>query len=335
VSRRFTPAPLGAENWSKIASPGSAWLMVSRHQLLPIIITTFFFVVTTEHIIHPILLAMTGQHEQWNMKYEQLVEFKRKKGHCMVPRSYEQNKSLGNWVHTQRTFHNNNKLGIDRKIILDEIGFTWKPDGDHNFKQDDKLWHQQYENVVEFKRIYGHCMVPKTYEKDKSLGQWVNRQRTYHTNNKLRRDREELLDEIGFAWKADTSHSIKPGGKLWHQHYGKLLEHKRINGHCKVPSKYKDDKSLAQWVIYQRARHANNKMPPDQEELLDALDFVWKCDTVATRSSTTDVSCLAISSSHAFGRSCFSLLSSILSTYLFRIRIRKRSQAVLDSQMKH
>jgi hypothetical protein len=29
-------------------------------------------------------------------------------------------------------------------------------------------------------------------------------------------------------------------------------------------------------------------MPPDRKELLDALDFVWKADTFATRSSITD-----------------------------------------------
>jgi hypothetical protein len=45
-------------------------------------------------------------------------------------------------------------------------------------------------------------MVPFSYEQDKSLGRWVDTQRTYHNNNKLRLDRKELLDEIGFVWKA-------------------------------------------------------------------------------------------------------------------------------------
>jgi uncharacterized protein YbgA (DUF1722 family) len=317
---------------------------------------------------------MTKHYDkQWHMKYEQLVEFKQKNGHCMVPKSYEQDKSLGHWVSKQRKCRNNNTIRQDRKIILNEIGFSWKVEVAYNFKPDDKLWHQQYEKLVEFRRKKGHCIVPTNHEQDKSLGRWVERQRRNHKNDKMLRDRQELLDElefawkvdsaltfkpkydklwhqqyeklleykrknghcnvpqtkneeqdkslgdwvhtqrtlhnnnklgidrkrildgIGFVWKPDRAHrALKPDGKLWHQQYEKLLEYKRKNGHCKVPTKYKDDKSLGAWVGYQRRRHANNKMLPEGKELLDALEFVWKADTVATRSSTTDVRGLAI-----------------------------------------
>jgi hypothetical protein len=70
------------------------------------------------------LAAVTEQDEgkKWNMKHEQLVDFKRTNGHCMVPqRSYEQDESLGNWVTTQRSNHEHNELRQDRKTILDEI----------------------------------------------------------------------------------------------------------------------------------------------------------------------------------------------------------------------
>jgi hypothetical protein len=106
-------------------------------------------------------------------------------------------------------------------------------------------------------------------------------------------DRKKLLNKIGFAWKDDGALPFKPDVKLWHQQYEKLLEYKRKNGHCKVPNKYKDEKSLGLWVMNQRTRH--NKMPPDRKELLDAIDFVWKANTVAARSSSaTDVRGLAI-----------------------------------------
>jgi hypothetical protein len=72
------------------------------------------------------------------------------------------------------------------------------------------------------------------------------------------------------------------------------VEFKRINGNCKVPAKYHQAKSLAQWVIRQRYCHNNNKMRPDRKELLDELDFVWKVEFLATRSSTPDVRRLAI-----------------------------------------
>jgi hypothetical protein len=134
--------------------------------------------------------------------------------------------------------------------------------------------------------------VPNKYKDDKSLGAWVMNQRTRHVNNKMLLDRKDILNKIGFAWKDDGALPFKPDVKLWHQQYEKLLEYKRKNGHCKVPNKYKDDKSLGLWVMNQRTRY--NKMLPDRKELLDAIDFVWKANTVAARSSTTDVRGLAI-----------------------------------------
>jgi hypothetical protein len=160
---------------------------------------------------------MTKYDKKWNMNYDKLVKFKRKKGHCLVPQKYEQDTSLGIWVHTQRTWHKDNKLRPDRKRILDEIGFSWKPDG----KPDDKLWHQQHEKLLEFKRINGHCMVPSKYEQDKSLGTWVSAQRRNHNNNTLRLDRKDLLEEIGFAWKHITIANDVRGpvtGSFWPDH---------------------------------------------------------------------------------------------------------------------
>jgi hypothetical protein len=71
----------------------------------------------------------------------------------------------GDWVTTQRSYHKHNKLRLDRKRILDEIGFAWEADAAHNM-----LWQNQLEKLVEFKRENGHCMVPCNYEQDKSLG---------------------------------------------------------------------------------------------------------------------------------------------------------------------
>jgi hypothetical protein len=62
----------------------------------------------------------------WNQNYANLVEFKRKNGHCLVPQRYKEDASLGKWVGTQRGYHTNNKLRLDRKVLLDELGFVWR-----------------------------------------------------------------------------------------------------------------------------------------------------------------------------------------------------------------
>jgi hypothetical protein len=133
------------------------------------------------------------RHTKWYNQYEKLVEFERTNGHCIVPRRYEQDMALGQWVINQRSSHTNDKIRHDRKELLDEIGFAWNAD--------ESRWNQQYEKLVEFKRRNGHCMVTRRYEQDNSLYNWVQSQRTYHINNKMRPDRKELLDELEFLWK--------------------------------------------------------------------------------------------------------------------------------------
>jgi hypothetical protein len=66
------------------------------------------------------------EDHRWNKQYEKLVEFKQKNGHCRVPSRYQEDLCLGEWVKTQRTRHANNKFRLDRKLLLDDIGFVWR-----------------------------------------------------------------------------------------------------------------------------------------------------------------------------------------------------------------
>jgi hypothetical protein len=136
--------------------------------------------------------------EKWNKQYEKLVEFKRKNGHCLVPR-YHEDTPFGNWLNEQRKLHANNTVRLDRKELLNKLGFVWSV-------AKSAQWNKQYGKLVEFKRKHGNCLVRRSrYQEDASLGMWVDQQRTAHTNNKMRVDRKVLLDEIGFVWKVYRS----------------------------------------------------------------------------------------------------------------------------------
>jgi hypothetical protein len=141
---------------------------------------------------------------QWNMQFEKLVEFQRKNGHFIVPKKYEQDKSLGKWVDAQQLLLTyTKKMRGDRKERLDELGLFWKVDIATRqaakrqadsvaalVSGDDEKWRQQYEKRVDFKRKTGHCVVPSDYEQDKSLSWWIRPQRTHHKQNKMRQDRK-------------------------------------------------------------------------------------------------------------------------------------------------
>jgi hypothetical protein len=48
----------------------------------------------------------------------------------------------------------------------------------------DKQWNMKCKKLVEFGQKNGHCMVPRSHKKDKSLiGRWVERQQTFHSSN--------------------------------------------------------------------------------------------------------------------------------------------------------
>jgi hypothetical protein len=159
--------------------------------------------------------VMTEYDQKWNIQYEKLVEFKQKNGHCLVPQKYKEDKGFGRWVAGQRVKNKNNKMGPFRKELLDELGFVWEVDVAVRLADsiaarvsgDDKKWSQHYETLVEFQQTNGHCFVPwKDKQDNKSLIRvWVGKQRQLHNQNKIRLDRKELLDAIGFFdCKSDT-----------------------------------------------------------------------------------------------------------------------------------
>ena len=133
-----------------------------------------------KELLDEIGFVWEARDHKWHLQHEKLAEFKRKYGHCKVPRGCEQDKTFGCWVDTQRTFHAEKNMRLDRKELLDEIGFVWESKSQNL----DKLWNLQHDKLVELKQKNGHCVVPQVYELDKSLGYWVRAQRKYHTQNK-------------------------------------------------------------------------------------------------------------------------------------------------------
>jgi hypothetical protein len=165
----------------------------------------------------------------WDRRYQELKEYKRHQGDTNVPRRYEPNPQLGVWVSNQRQYYKKYKTGIsgwgmtDSRIKrLENIGFEWVLTGGRNSNNDSASkyaaslleWESMYDKLVSFKRIYGHTNVPRVYERDQNLADWVNLQKhgfkRYQCGMKSKEgmtlDRFHLLLEIGFQYTADTAH---------------------------------------------------------------------------------------------------------------------------------
>lgn len=115
------------------------------------------------------------QCKQWTVKYQELLAFKAKEGHCNVPHGYKKNTGLAMWVKRQRRQFNiivDNQLSTltgERIRLLNDIGFVWSCF--------DSAWEQHFEELRHFAICNGHCVVPSTYIENPKLASWAITQR--------------------------------------------------------------------------------------------------------------------------------------------------------------
>lgn len=68
---------------------------------------------------------------KWNMRIQELRDYKERFGDCMVPVHWKENPKLGSWVSTQRKYYKLHKAGKTARITkerirqLTEVGFVW------------------------------------------------------------------------------------------------------------------------------------------------------------------------------------------------------------------
>ena len=177
----------------------------------------------------------------------------------MVPRD----RKLGKWVSDQRTAYDKKKLLESRVQRLNSIGFAWKQYAP---------WINMYQRIISYKVDHnGSTSVPQYYDVDPQLGNWVNHQRRVFKKNKMPKERANLLKSIDFTWDAGMTRWMRNG--KWMDMYQRLVSYKdEHNGSTLVPSKYKEDPKLGNWVSTQRYECKKK----ERVKLLNDINFLWK-----------------------------------------------------------
>lgn len=122
---------------------------------------------------------------QWEAQFTKLVTFKKKHGHCNVPKDSAM--GLGNWMKDQRKAWRTKKITPKQVERMQALGVQWDPL--------EAQWLAKYLELVEFKKKHGHCNVPS---KSKSnLGWWLRDQRRHFGNGTLQVDRRKRLETMG------------------------------------------------------------------------------------------------------------------------------------------
>ena len=194
---------------------------------------------------------------RWEEGFRHLKDYKERGGHCRVPVDHKHDGfALGAWTRVQR--RDKDKMSVDRRERLDELGFVW----DSPF---DTLWEKGFNYLKTFKEREGHCRVPPDHkENGYNLGSWVSVQRGLKAEMPI--ERRQRLDALGFVWNARETN--------WDEGYRHLKLYKERCGHCRVPVDYRQDGyPLGAWARAQRVD--KDKMSVERRARLDELGLVW------------------------------------------------------------
>ena len=179
-----------------------------------------------------------GRNRTFEERFQDLLTFKSKFGHCNVPNRYkEENTSLGCWCMNLRSAYKHMKLGDKPRSsykltsgqvkILEDAGFQWSIDRPQRNK---KTFEERIQDLTKYKSEYGDCDVPRTYTADPSLAAWCKytrrcykkaysggahqgRGRGGKPHRRFSKEQFDRLEKIGFKW------TMRPGKKK------KLLNH--------------------------------------------------------------------------------------------------------------
>ena len=118
--------------------------------------------------------------------------------------------------------------------------------------------------LVQYKKEYGDCNVPRRWPKSPKLATWVQNLRTRKMRGRLSANQTHRLEAIGFVWDVHLD--------AWEEMFTALVVYKDKHGDCKVPAKCRKYPELGRWVRKQRARVT---LTDERIRRLDGIGFIW------------------------------------------------------------
>ena len=219
---------------------------------------------------HKNSLDFDGDHIEtdWQNKFSELKEFKKKHGHTRPFRDSEEFKCLRTWCLIQRTNYRKGELSQGRIDLLNSLNFDW----DHIETE----WENKFSQLRQFKKKYSHASPSRTSKEFSSLGIWCSKQRWFYKKGKLSQGRIDLLYSLNFDWDLIETY--------WQKNFSELKEFKKKHGHTSPSRKSIEFQSLGYWCKQQRlgywckqqrVNYRKGKLPSEKFNLLDSIGFKW------------------------------------------------------------
>ena len=190
--------------------------------------------------------------------YEELKNFHEENGNINVKRG----KALGNWLARQRELKAEEKLSEEEVAQLNELGMDWTIP----LPARPRTWEECIAVLKAHKEEHGSI---NKMAKGRYMTTWLNRQKELYHEQKLTPEQIAELDGLEIDW------TLPPRPRTWEEQLAALVAFYTIHGHSNVPSNYKEDYSLRNWVAKQRDYYLAGKLDENQKAQLNALEFDW------------------------------------------------------------
>ena len=183
---------------------------------------------------------------KWLDSFNQLSEIFKQSGDSNVKRYTDNSHPLfyiSNWVAMERGKYKKGKLQQWQIDKLESIGFQWEMSGVRTVNNEDG-WLDNLALLEQYKEEFGDCNVSQTFKDERypKLGKWLNDQRDHYKKKRkiLSKERIELLEDLGVVWDMDVFNFQK--------RIDELAKFKEENGHYNIPSNYKPNPSLGNYI---------------------------------------------------------------------------------------
>lgn len=214
--------------------------------------------------------------EKWETGISALMDYVRLHGDAKVPMKYvtPQGFGLGSWISTARRKKSKGQISPNRIRRLEAVpGWSWSVLEDS--------WEEGFRILEEFVAERGDARVPTTYVAPNGykLGDWVDRQRGMHLEQRLDQSRAARLSGLS-GWSWERKKGSKKNALDWEEAYSRLSDFRGREGHVLVPQHYvsADGFRLGSWVKYQRKTRST--MSSDRRNRLEAIPgWTWNART--------------------------------------------------------
>lgn len=150
------------------------------------------------------VIGMVWDMNPWEGKMRLVEQYYAEHGDVNIPADYVvEGIWISRWLAEQIARYNgkakNGKtLTSEQEKRLENLGIR------KNVSRSDIAWEEQYEEAKRFYEENGNLIVSQKYigSNGKNLGIWVQRQRTYCRDGRLKAEQIEKLDAIGMVWVA-------------------------------------------------------------------------------------------------------------------------------------